>query len=134
MSGAGTPAPVHSNIDNNAASEAGLGWAGLGGAGQRFLVPHFLCWEWTEVGRGEGLQLSPLYWYSDEVGRLRGGTAPWSPAHSPDTSSAGQTARSGAGPTQHTKQPPPAREVSQVSNAVAVLRRTQWKCWHNYSA
>ena len=47
---------------------ARLGWAGLGGAGQRFLVPHFLCWEWTEVGRGEGLQLSPLYWYSDEVG------------------------------------------------------------------
>ena len=132
MSGAGTPAPVHSNIDNNAASEAGLGWAGRGG-------PTFSCATFSVLGvdRGwarRGFTIKSFVLVFRRGWQLRGGTAPWSPAHSADTSSAGQTARSGAGPTQHTKQPPPAREVSQVSNAVAVLRRTQWKCWHNYSA
>ena len=47
MSGAGTPAPVHSNIDNNAASEAGLGWAGRGG-------PTFSCATFSVLGVDRG--------------------------------------------------------------------------------
>ena len=47
VSGAGTPAPVHTNIDNNAASEAGLGWAGRGG-------PTFSCATFSVLGVDRG--------------------------------------------------------------------------------